>query len=326
VIKRVRYWFEFVFLSLFAGIVPVLSFRSLRWIANGLGWLVYHLDRRSRLVALANLEAAFGEKFSRRERERIARRSVQVFGKSFLELFWSPRLNSKNIHRYLRFADEKRFEAIRNSVPARPVIGVTPHFGNFEWGSALWGFRGYQGYIVTQRFKNDRLTPLFRRLRESSGQKSVTQEMSMVRFFKALKRGLPVGILIDLTLRMSEPGLIIRNFGLCTRTTLMHAALQQRTKAPILPFITVPEGDGYVVHILEPVEFSESASREEIAQTCWDRFEPFIRERPEQWLWNYKHWRYRPPIDSNRYPFYANRSDLFDAEFRKTIGKGSPTK
>jgi Kdo2-lipid IVA lauroyltransferase/acyltransferase len=321
VIKRVRYWFEFVFLSLFAGIVPLLPFRCLRWIADGLGWLVYHLDRRSRLVALANLEAAFGERFNSKERERIARRSVQVFGKSFLELFWSPRLNSQNIHRYLRFSDEKRFEAILSSTPERPVIGVTPHFGNFEWGSALFGFRGYQGCVLMQRFKNDRLTPLFRRLREVSGQKSVTQEMSMVRFFKALKRGIPIGILIDLTLKMSEPGLIIRTLGLCMRTTLMHAALQQRTRLPILPFITVPERDGYVVHLLDPVEFSESASREEIAQICWDRFEPFIHKQPEQWLWSYKHWRYRPPIDGERYPFYANRSDLFDAEFSKAAGQ-----
>jgi Kdo2-lipid IVA lauroyltransferase/acyltransferase len=286
------------------------------------GWLVYHLDRRSRLVALANLEAAFGERFTRQERERIARRSVQVFGRSFIELFWSPRLNSQNVHRYLRFADEKRFEAVCSSVPERPVIGVTLHFGNFEWGSALLGFRGYQGCIVTQRFKNDRLTPLFRRLRELSGQKSVTQEMSMVRFFKALKRGLPVGILIDLTLKMSEPGLIVRAFDLCMRTTLMHTALQQRTGFPILPFITVPERDGYVVHLLDLVEFSPSSSREQIAQACWDRFEPFIREQPEQWLWSYKSWRYRPPIDGERYPFYANRSDLFDAEFRKVTGRG----
>ena len=32
----------------------------------------------------------------------------------------------------------------------------------------------------------------------------------------------------------------------------------------------------------------------EMTQRCWDFFEPFIRARPELWLWNYKHWRYKP--------------------------------
>ncbi|MBV9873884.1 MAG: hypothetical protein JO025_04075 [Verrucomicrobia bacterium] len=316
-IKRVRYWFEFFFVSLFARIVPMAPLRLLRGLASVLGWLVYHLDRRSRLVALANLEAAFGDQYTPKERERIARRSVQAFGRSFLELFWSPRLNRENIHRFVRFADEKRFEAMLSTKQEQPVIGITVHFGNFEWGSALFGFRGYDGYVLMQRFKNDRLTALFQAFREVSGQKSVTQEQSMIRFFKALKRGIPVGILIDLTLKMSDPGLILSAFGLCMRTTMMHTVLQERTKQRILPFITVADANGYTVHILDFIEFSPSASREQIAQTCWDRFEPFIRQHPEQWLWGYKHWRYRPPIGGEHYPFYANRSELFDAEFNK---------
>ena len=316
-IKRFRYWLEFVFVALLARIIPLAPLRLLHGLTSVLGWLVYHLDRRSRLVALANLEAAFGHQYTSKERERIARRSVQAFGRSFLELFWSPRLNRKNIERFVRFADEKRFEAMLSTKQEQPVIGITVHFGNCEWGSALFGFRGYGGYVLMQRFKNDRLTALFQAFRGVSGQKSVTQEQSMIRFFKALKRGIPVGILIDLTLKMSDPGLILSAFGLCMRTTMMHTVLQERTKQRILPFITVADANGYTVHILDFVEFSASASREQIAQTCWDRFEPFIREHPEQWLWGYKHWRYRPPIGGERYPFYANRSELFDAEFNK---------
>jgi Kdo2-lipid IVA lauroyltransferase/acyltransferase len=175
-IKTVRYWFEFFFVSLFARIIPLAPLSLLRGLASVLGWLVYHLDRRSRLVALANLEAAFGDQYTPKERERIARRSVQAFGRSFLELFWSPRLNRQNIHRFVRFADEKRFEVMLSTKQEQPVIGITTHFGNFEWGSSLFGFRGYDGYILTQRFKNDRLTALFKAFREVSGQKSVTQE------------------------------------------------------------------------------------------------------------------------------------------------------
>jgi Kdo2-lipid IVA lauroyltransferase/acyltransferase len=139
----------------------------------------------------------------------------------------------------------------------------------------------------------------------------------MLRFFKLLKHGSHAGMLTDLTLKILEPAVLINTFGLWMRTTVMHGVLQSRTGVPILPFVTMPARKGYDVRLLEPIEFSPSATPEEIAQICWDRFEPVIREQPELWLWSYKHWRYRPPVEGERYPFYANRNEFFDAEFNK---------
>jgi Kdo2-lipid IVA lauroyltransferase/acyltransferase len=317
-VKKIRYWFEYIGVSVAIRIVPLLPIGFLRMLADGGGWLVYHLDRKNRRVALANLEAAFGGKFIASERERIARRSVQVFGRSFLELFWTPRLTADNVGNYITVEDEKLLQSILSTKASRPVVGVTVHFGNFEWASAYYALRGYNGLILMQRFKNDHLTALFQRLRDTSGQTSVTQENSMVRFFKALKRGVPVGILIDLTLKMSDPAVIFRTFGLPMRATMMHAVLHDRTRAPIMPFIALPrEGGGYRIRAFEPMQFPPGTPYNEIAQACWDKFEPLIQEHPEQWLWGYKHWRYRPANPEKAPPFYANRSDLFDAEFEK---------
>src|SRR5258708_36079717 len=151
--KKIRYWFEYIFVALCARIVPLVPLRLLHGLVATLGWLVYYLDRRSRLVALANLAAVFGDQYPPRERARIASRSVQAFGGSFLELFWTPRLNRQNIHRFVRFADEKRFEAMLNTKQEHPVIGITAHFGNFESGSALVEFLVYDGYILLQPFQ-----------------------------------------------------------------------------------------------------------------------------------------------------------------------------
>jgi lauroyl/myristoyl acyltransferase len=233
-------------------------------------------------------------------------------------LFWTPRLNASNVGKYIAIEDEKLLQSILSAKRSRPVVGVTIHFGNFEWASSYYALRGYNGLILMQRFKNDRLTALFQRLRDASGQTSVTQENSMVRFFKALKRGVPVGILIDLTLKMSDPAVIFRTFGLPMRATMMHAVLHERTRAPIMPFVALPQKrGGYLIRAFEPMEFPAGTPFHEIAQACWDKFEPLIREHPEQWLWGYKHWRYRPTNPEKAHPFYANRSELFDAEFEK---------
>ena len=312
-LKELRYWSEWLGVTLCARIIPLLPLPLLRFLADAGGWLAFHLDRQGRAVALANLQAALGEDRDLSDRRRIARRSLQLFARSFLELFWSPRLKTANLDRLIYFEDES---VIRECfLVTSPRIFLTIHFSNFEWASAFFALCGYQGWVLTQRFKNDRLTPIFRRLREFSGQKAVTQELSMIRFLKTLLQEKTVGILADLTMKMSQPAVIIQAFGLPMRVTKIHAILQKRTKARIQPFIALGQPDGrYQVRLLKPLEFDREASDQQVAQRCWDVFEPLIRQHPEQWLWLYKHWRYRPVEEASRYPFYANYSQKFASE------------
>jgi lauroyl/myristoyl acyltransferase len=312
-LKRLRYWFEWFLVKIFAGIIPLLPLALLRQLARFAAGAVYRLDRKGRAVALANLEAAFGDALDQNARERIACQSLQVFARAFLELFWAPRLNKNNVRDYVSFEDTTRFKKLI----AGPAIMVTCHFGNFEWASVLFGLEGYTGTILTQRFKNDRLTSIFREVRELSGNIAITQENSILRLFKALRKGRTIGMLTDLTLKMDDPAVIIDAFGRKMRVTLAHCILHQRTGIPIVPFIALPRSDGgYSVRIMPPLSFPAGSPHQQIAQTCWNQFEPLIRQHPEQWMWVYKHWRYRPSVTDHEYPFYANRSVRFDEEVR----------
>ena len=122
---------------------------------------------------------------------------------------------------------------------------------------------------LRRAFKKDRLTPIFRGLRQSSGQRTVTQELSMIRFLKMLLCGTSVGIfLADLTMKMSQPGVIIRAFGLRMRVKMMHTILRKRTSALIQLFITLLQPDErYMVRLLEPLELSKEAFPQQITQT-----------------------------------------------------------
>ena len=93
---------------------------------------------------------------SEERRRHVARKSLQLFARTFLELFWTRRLNRKNIEKFVSFENPDAFQAILATKQESPTIGITPHFGNFEWGSALFAFRDYDGYILTQKFKHDR--------------------------------------------------------------------------------------------------------------------------------------------------------------------------
>jgi lauroyl/myristoyl acyltransferase len=123
-VKRVRYWLEWFLLSLFSPLIPMLPLSLLRRFADFAGAVVYRLDSRSRAVAIANLEAAFGSELDVHRREHIAKRSIQIFARSFLELFWTRRLTPQNVEQFISFEDPRRFQEMLND--PLPVIGSHP--------------------------------------------------------------------------------------------------------------------------------------------------------------------------------------------------------
>jgi lauroyl/myristoyl acyltransferase len=66
--KKIRYWLEFVGVATASRIVPLLPLSILNSIAWAISWPVFYLDRRSRQVAVANLAAAFGDRYTQKER------------------------------------------------------------------------------------------------------------------------------------------------------------------------------------------------------------------------------------------------------------------
>ncbi len=313
---------EFAGLWSFSRLIPLLSWRAVRGLAWLLGGLVYQFDQRGRAYAKANLEMAFGGEKTPEEIRRIGRDSYRQFARSMLELFWARNFTADNYPQ--RMVMEGWDEARALNRQHRGGIFVCLHYGNFEWLSIAGSFERLPGCIVTQRFRNPLLGPIFDQLRAISGHRIVPQERSMLVTFKHLKAGGNIGVLIDLQLDPRLPSVPIKSFGRWCSVTKLHAVLQKRTGLPIIPIESVPMADGrYRTIAHPPLHFSPEATEQEIAQQCWDAFEGQVRRQPEGWLWAYKHWRHLPEgEDPARYPFYAGRSGDFDALLKAEFAPG----
>src|SRR5204862_2257627 len=182
--------------------------------ALALGALMSILDRHGRKVALSNLEVAFGDRFSQREREQIVRQSFQYFARTMLDLLWSPRLTRENFHDYIEF--ENLEEIDRATGPERNFINATYHYSNFEWFSLTSGYSGLSGTIISQVFKNSLLDPVFKKLREQSGHELIPRERGLIRLYKVLRRKGRTALLVDLTVPPSQGAVVIDCFGLKT--------------------------------------------------------------------------------------------------------------
>jgi lauroyl/myristoyl acyltransferase len=82
-------------------------------------------------------------------------------------------------------------------------------------------------------------------------------------------------------------------FGLKTSVTSAHGWLHERTGVPIIPAHCEPLRDGRYRLIFHPkINATVGMTHQEIAQACWNWFEPYVPNKPARWPWMYKHWRY----------------------------------
>ncbi len=315
--KRFRYRLEELGCRLLAWAIPRLSRHGLVAFADAVGALAFRLDGRGRTVALANLECVFGGRFNAAQRAEIARCAYQNFARTMLDLFWAERLTRENFRDWLKVEgfDELRERLAREK---RGAVLMCVHQGDWEWGSLAFGFLGLPTTIVAENFKNPRLTAIFTERRQHSGHTIIAQESSLLRMLKIVKRGGATGMLIDLNLRPDQSATVIdAHGGLKMCVPLLHAVLASRIGALLVPVETQPQPDGTCRVIAHPpLEVPEGASVREIAQRCWDAFEPIVHARPAEYLWAYKHFRYRPRDPKRSYPAYSNESGKFEKLLR----------
>src|SRR5437667_3999318 len=272
--KRIRYRLEWLGLVLATKLIPLCSRTVCYHIAQAAGALLSCVDRPRSQVALSNLEVAFGDRFSPRERRKIARESFQHFARTMVDLLWSPRLTQENFSRYIELRNFE--EMARATGPERSMIVACYHYSNFEWLSLAGGFLDLKGTIISQEFKNSLLDPIFRKLREQSGHTFIPRERGLLRLLKALRRKRSTALLLDLTVPPAQGAVAIDCFGLKTSVTSAHAWLHEQTGAPIIPAHCEPLPDGRCRIIFHPkINATVGMAHQEIAQACWNSFEPY---------------------------------------------------
>ncbi len=304
--KKIRQILETAAVSLAAWLFPKLPRRIVLLLAKGVGALAYLLDARGRRTAHENLRVAFArEHISLEQIRRIALGSYQTFARTFIDFFCSTRLTKENFHESIHIrAEDETTEELAHSGSG---IWITPHFGNFELVSYIWGFRGFPFVLVAQDFDNPDLTTIFKRLREGSGHTVIPQQGAMLRLMKTLSKHGYAALLTDLNIKPGKMAAALRCFGLLTCSTTLHTSLALRLNVPIFSCTCAPLPDGdYLVRVNRAFVPSSYDTPAAMAQAVWDVFEERIRETPEAWMWMYKHWRYLPtPKPDNSYPNYA---------------------
>jgi KDO2-lipid IV(A) lauroyltransferase len=275
--------------------VKCLPVESLASVGEKLGFLAFHLLRRWRRVASANLNLALGKEKSKDEIHWICRELFKNIGRDMLEIYRSPKFKDSYFKTLVTFEGMEHLSHALNQ--GKGVIALSGHLGNFALMGVRLAREGYPTSIVIRDPENPKIAKVITSLRDAVRLETIHDEPRMVcvsRCLKALKENRILLLVIDQNAPVTEAW--VDFFGYLVPTFKGPVLFSMRTGAPILPmFMRRNSNNLHQITIHPPFTLSISGNAEQDITSNTARFtkliEAAIREYPEQWFWIYRRFK-----------------------------------
>ena len=244
---------------------------------GGAAW--YWLSPGQRRAALDNYAAALGRERSDPEVARVARRAFQNYGRMLMDFLLMGSLTPAELVDRVTLDSRDRLDAAL--AQGRGAIMAVPHMGSWDMAGSYAGALGYGISAVADRFPGS-LNEAVVATRQRFGMNVIMLGRGAVRSLTdALRANHIVALLCDLE---QGPGVDVRFFGRQAVVPGGPAALAIKTGAALMPACQYATTPGrYHIYLDPPLAVGENETKERLMQRVIDRFEDFIRERPDQW-------------------------------------------
>ncbi len=237
------------------------------------------MSARQRRNALDNYAAALDLPRSDPRVARTARRAFQNYGRMLMDFLLMGSLTPEEL--IAQVTVDGRDELDAAIARGKGAIMAVPHMGSWDMAGSFAGALGYPIAAVAERFPGS-LNDAVVRTRERFGVRVITMGRSAVRAItEALQANGIVALVCDLE---QGPGVAVSFFGRRAIVPGGPAAFALKTGAALMPayqYAVAPSR--YHIHLDAPLEASDRETKESLMQRVVDRFETFIRSRPEQW-------------------------------------------
>jgi len=260
-----------------------------------IGSLAYHVARRERRKALANIAVAFPD-WSEPQRRDTIKAMFRHLGMSLFELVWLPNLRVESLGKTTLFEGlEPIAEIVRSG---RAVIGFGAHCGNWEWMANAIAVTGMAVTALQRERSEAGLNEFILRIRAHAGVRTIDRGSPGAgrELIRSLRRGNLVGFLIDQSLRTES--VKVSFFGKPALTPIGPARLAIRGEAVAVCVLAERRPDGtHHIRFSEPVQTRRDDDPVELTARMTGLIEEQIRRAPAQWVWMHDRWRDRPKWD-----------------------------
>ncbi|PXX89394.1 lipid A biosynthesis acyltransferase [Marinobacter vulgaris] len=282
-----------------------LPLRGAQLIGRFLGMISWASKSQLRKVTEINLRICFPE-LTNEQRQRMARSSLRHTGQTMMEI---PLIWEWPVERCLELIREIEGEEllVEAKKDGRGLLLLAPHLGNWELTGLYFSSRYRMAALYSPPHIKE-FEDYMIRVRGRMGSELVRGDRrGLAKLITLLREGEVAGILPDQSPR-GKGNAYAPFFGIDVRTmTLVSKLLRKSGAKPLITYSErLKDGQGFRLVIRE-CEPGIADPDPVTATTALNKsIESVVREAPEQYQWEYKRMRHRPPGEIN--PYYPNRT------------------
>tara|TARA_B100001175_G_C19491276_1_gene632743 strand:+ start:1170 stop:2030 length:861 start_codon:yes stop_codon:yes gene_type:complete len=285
--KKIKYFFEFIFIGVLLLIFKIIGYRS----ASNLGALIGVLVGpvfRSRKKISSNIKKALPE-IDEKKIDLIIKDMWANYGRILADYVSIKNFRDSKLNNYLEVEGSEIFDEIKRN--NEQVVFISGHFNNFELMAMEIEKSGIDVAAIYRPLNNIFLNTIMEKIRKEYICKyQIKKGMSGAReIIKLYKNGFSIALMIDQRVR---EGIKLNFFGKPASTTTIPAQLVKKFGCKIVPiYIERIDKFYYKIKIISPIDFDKNQSIENISLVLNKELEKMILKQPGQWIWSHDRWK-----------------------------------
>ncbi len=297
--RTARQWASYLFTRsgiFFIRLLAALPLPLIRSMGKLLGWVLYLLVNRRRLIVETNLALCFPEK-TIGERQVLTRQTFVYFAQAWLDRAWLWHAPKGWVKRRVTLTG-----AVQELKGNDPTIIFLPHFYGLD---AAWAGLALHNPRLSTTIYTDQSNKLIDRWilrgRQRFGNLRLFGRADGVKLIvTALREGQLLGLLPDMDFGPQD-SVFVPFYGILTATVPSLARFARLGKAKVVPLVPRMTAGGYEIEVFPA--WANFPSDDPVLDTALmnQRLQGYIASMPSQYYWVHKRFKTRPEGDVSVY-------------------------
>ena len=285
--KKIKYFFEFVIISLLFMVYKILGLKVSSFISGKLFEFFGPLFRSKQIIK-SNIQRAIPQ-INSHEINNVKKNMWNNYGRTLSEYMFLKNFRNDKLESNIHLEGREILEQIKNE--KTPVIFVSGHFSNFELMAMQIEKSGVNLAAIYRPLNNIFLNVLMEKIRKKYICKNQIKKGTggIRQLLKLYKKGYSIALMIDQ--RVSE-GIKSKFFNGDAFTTTIPAQFIKKFNCKVVPiYIERFNNINFNIKIEKPIEFSKESSTEKITRDLNIWLEKMILKDPGKWIWSHNRWK-----------------------------------
>ncbi len=270
--------------------IALIPFWILYPFSDFLSFLFCNVFKYRKKVIIQNLQKSFPEK-SEKEINIIAKRTYRNLTDIVVESIKTFTMSTKQVKRRFKIINPEILDEYYQN--GQSIIGVTGHYGNWEWGAMAGSLQiKHRAIAIYKPLSNKYIDNFIKRTRAENGTllKSINKTSET---FESFNNQTCIFLLVADQSPSSTKKAIWVDF-LNQDTACLHGPEKYATdyNYPVVYLDIQRIKRGYYELTAEKlIENPECLKENMLTKLYMNKLEQVIRKKPENWLWSHKRWK-----------------------------------